>query len=256
MAWTDGITGFLNPIFHPLLLIHPLLAIAIVSCCIALFNAWIYKIFTDQHQMKALKDEMKRMQNDIRKYKDNTAKMLEVQSAMMSKNMDYMKQSFKPTLITMVPILIILAWMTGHLAYDPIHSNIPVNVTVFLQKAETGTVQLQVPFGMQVLGSASKDIDPLTHTVTWEVKGAAGTYRLDFIKDGETVSQPIIISDGFDYAKPTLAFSGSQTFIQSQIHNNSKVVIDFGFFHLGYLLTYFICAIGFSLGIRKLMGLY
>ncbi len=257
MSWIDTATSFLNPVMHPLLQIHPLLAVAVVSCFIALFNAWVYKIFTDQHKMKALKEDMKRMQNEVRKYKDNSSKMLEVQSEMMKKNLDYMKQSFKPTLITMIPVLIILGWMTGHLAYDPIHPSMPVNVTVFLQKAEVGTVQLQVPFGMEIIGNESQDVNNATHSATWEVEGAAGTYNMDFIKDGEKVTQQIIISNDQVYAKPVVPFSGSASFVQGQIHNNSKVIINvFGLFNLGYLLTYFICAICFSLGIRKLMGLH
>jgi len=255
MSWIDAITGFLNPIMHPLVQIHPFFAVAIVSFFVALFNSWIYKVFTDQHKMKALKEDMKHMQADIKKYKDNTSKMLDIQSRLMQKNMEYMKQSFKPTLITLIPILIILGWMTGHLAYDSVQPNMPVNVAVFLTSAQTGSVLLQVPFGMEIVGDANQPINTTSHAAMWTVKGVAGTYNLDFTKGNETVSQQIIIA-AQDYAKPIVTFSGSQVFSRAQIGNSPKKILDFGAFSINYFWTYFICAIAFSLGIRKLMKLH
>lgn len=257
MSWIDAITSFLNPVFHPLVEIHPFFAIAIISFGIALFNSWIYKLMTDQHKMKALKDEMKKMQQEVRKYKDNASKMMEIQGKLMKRNLDYMKQSFKPTLVTMIPILIIFGWMTGHLAYDSISPGVPVNVTMFFEKTQTGDAYLQVSSGLSIVGVSQKTIDERTHTAMWTVKGVSeGKYDLTFSKDGEKVSQPIIISAESEYAKPVLAYSKSATFVQSKIGNNSKVVLDLGFYQMGYLMTYLICAILFSLGIRKLMNLH
>lgn len=257
MSWIDAITSFLNPVFHPLVNIHPFFAIVIVSFAIALFNSWVYKLMTDQHQMKALKDEMKKMQDEVRKYKDNASKMMEIQGKLMKRNLDYMKHSFKPTFVTMIPILIILGWMTSHLAYDPVMPGVPVNVTVFFDKTVTGSASLQVPSGLKIIGPAMQSIDTKTHTIVWTVEGITeGKYQLEFTKDGEVVKQPITISTDADYAKPVVRFSDSETFIQSKIHNKSKVVLDLGFYKMGYLLTYILCAILFSLGIRKLMKLH
>lgn len=255
MGIFDSIANFINPVLHPLVEIHPLLAVAIVSFLIALFNALIYKWLTDQHKMKALKDEMKKMQQEVRKYKDNAAKMMEIQGKLMQRNLDYMKQSFKPTLVTMIPILIILGWMTGHLAYDAIAPNVPVMVTMTFAKAETGDATLQVPLGMQIVGDETQTIDEKTHSITWKVKGKEGKYNLEFVKDGEVVKQPIIITSGLDYAKPIVRYSDSNAFVQSHIANKSKTIVDLGFYKMGYLMSYLICAIGFSLGIRKIMKL-
>lgn len=257
MSWIDTITSILNPIFHPLVEIHPFFAIAIVSFGIALFNSWVYKLMTDQHKMKALKDEMKKMQQEVRKYKDNASKMMEIQGKLMKRNLEYMKQSFKPTFVTMIPILIILGWMTSHLAYDSIQPGVPVNVTLFLEKTQTGSVTLQVPSGLKIIGAAMQSIDPTKHTIMWTVEGITeGEYDLEFVKDGEKVTQPIVISTDADYAKPVVKFGDSETFVQSKIHNQSKVILDIGFYKMGYLLTYILCAILFSLGIRKLMKLH
>lgn len=257
MSWIDTITSFLNPVFHPLVDIHPFFAIAIISFGIALFNSWVYKLMTDQHKMKALKDEMKKMQQEVRKYKDNAQKMMEIQGKLMKRNLEYMKQSFKPTFVTMIPILIILGWMTAHLAYDPIMPGVPVNVTMFFEKTVTGSASLQVPSGLKLIGPAMQSIDTKTHTVMWAVEGMTeGEYYLEFTKDGEKVTQPILISTEADYAKPIVKYGDSETFVQSKIHNKSKVVLDLGFLRMNYLWTYLICAILFSLGIRKLMKLH
>jgi len=51
------------------------------------------------------------MQTEMKSYKDNPDKMMELQKKVMEKNMKYMLESLKPTIITFIPILFILNWL-------------------------------------------------------------------------------------------------------------------------------------------------
>ena len=59
--------AILNPIFSPLLMLPYLLSIILISFIISLLIVLIYKKFTDQTMMKALKDEIKDLQDKMKK---------------------------------------------------------------------------------------------------------------------------------------------------------------------------------------------
>ena len=102
-----------DPIFGWAFAIHPAFGIFIVTFVITLIVTLVYKFFTDQHVMKAIKAEVKKLQKDVRKHKDNPEKAMKLQKELMSKNMKVFKMNIKPMLITMLPVLIIFGWLKG-----------------------------------------------------------------------------------------------------------------------------------------------
>jgi uncharacterized membrane protein (DUF106 family) len=83
----------------------------ILSTVISVALTLAYKYFTNQKMMKELKDDMKSMQAEMKSHKDNPDKMMELQKKVLEKNMKYMLESLKPTIITFIPILFILNWL-------------------------------------------------------------------------------------------------------------------------------------------------
>src|SRR3989344_3449858 len=92
--------SLLNPVLSPLLSLPPLAAILIVSIFLSVLMTLIYKWMTDQELMKTLKED--------------------VNKRAMEKNMKYMMHSLKPTLVTFIPLIIIFAWLSSHLAFYPL----------------------------------------------------------------------------------------------------------------------------------------
>ena len=90
---------------------YPLLTIVVLSFVITFIATIIYKWFTDQNLMKSLKEDTKKLQEEAKQHKDNPAKMMEIQKQAMDKNMKYMMHSFKPTLITILPIGLLITWL-------------------------------------------------------------------------------------------------------------------------------------------------
>ncbi|MFC1801814.1 EMC3/TMCO1 family protein, partial [Nanoarchaeota archaeon] len=117
MAFLEGV---LNPVLDPLLNLGPFWAILIISLVISLLITLIYKLVTNQKKMKELKTEMKESQKKMKELKDQPEKVMAMQKAAMKKNLEYMKHSFKPTLITFIPIILIFGWLQGSLAFEPI----------------------------------------------------------------------------------------------------------------------------------------
>ncbi len=72
-----SITSFLDPVFNPLMNIIPTpWNLIIFSLALSVAMTLAYKYITDQKLMKELKDEMKIYQNEMKEFKDNPEKML------------------------------------------------------------------------------------------------------------------------------------------------------------------------------------
>ena len=96
----------------PMLLGLPAWAfILLISIVLSLIVALIYKYATDQAVMRDLKEQLKKYQQQMKEAKNDLNKLSELQKKAMEVNMKYMKQSFKPMIITMIPFLIIFWWL-------------------------------------------------------------------------------------------------------------------------------------------------
>src|SRR3989338_1839620 len=134
MAYYD----FLNIIFAPILKLNPALAIVLISLFISVLIILVTKYMTNQELMKKLKEEMKDYQKQIKELRNNPARAMEVQKKAMESNMKYMSHSFKPTLITIIPIFIIFGWMSATFAHESIHPNQEFTLAAIFEKGATG----------------------------------------------------------------------------------------------------------------------
>ena len=75
--------NLLNPLLNPLLGLHPLFSLIILSFFISLIITLVYKAMTDQDLMKQLKAETKEFQKEMKELKDHPKKMMAVQKKSM-----------------------------------------------------------------------------------------------------------------------------------------------------------------------------
>ena len=90
---------------------HPRIAIIVLSFLVTLFITIVNYFMIDKEKMKEIKDRQKELRKEMKQYKDNPEKMMEINKQMMEDMPEQLKHSFKPMLITMIPILIIFAWL-------------------------------------------------------------------------------------------------------------------------------------------------
>ncbi|MFW5866050.1 MAG: EMC3/TMCO1 family protein, partial [Nanoarchaeota archaeon] len=103
MVYTSTI---FDPLLNPILnAFGPLLSMIIISLFVAFLTTLIYRYATDQQKMKSLKSSMKRYRKKISKVKDDPDKAMKLQKEMMKLNGDYMKNSFKSMIFTIVPVM-------------------------------------------------------------------------------------------------------------------------------------------------------
>ena len=90
---------------------NPIIAIIILSFFVTIFITVVTYYMTDRVRMKELREKQKALRLEIKKYRDNPAKMMELNKQMMEDMPEQLKQSFKPMIVTIIPLLILFAWL-------------------------------------------------------------------------------------------------------------------------------------------------
>ncbi|MBI2666301.1 DUF106 domain-containing protein [Candidatus Woesearchaeota archaeon] len=256
--------AFLDPIFNPVLLPllnkSPFLGIVVLGFVISLLITLVYKYFTNQEEMKRLKDQQKEFQQRMKGLKSNPDEMMSVQKEAMKANMEYMKHSFKATLITMLPVLIIFGWMTAHLAYEPIYPGEKYSITAQFAPGVSGDAELLVDEGTTILGNAKQKIEG-AHA-SWQLQSQEGEHFLT-VRTGQEQSKQeqikkVLITQQLTYEPQISNFQNSGIL---NIRINYKLLHPLGTFSIfgwepGWLGLYIILSIIFSMGLRKVLNIY
>ncbi len=95
---------------------NPRIAIIILSLMVTVFITTVTYFMTDRERMKEIKAKQKALRLEIKKFKHDPAKMMELNKQMMEDMPEQLKHSFKPMLVTIIPLLILLGWLRATFA--------------------------------------------------------------------------------------------------------------------------------------------
>jgi len=246
--------SILNPVLNPILNLPPAVTLLIISFVITFIITLIYKLMTDQKKMKEMKEQIKDSQKKMKETKD-TKKMMEIQKKAMEVNMQYMIQSMKPTLITFIPLVLVFAWLNSSMGYSPLQPNTEFNVTAYFNPGVGGIININSTPSLEINNPEQKIENGKAN---WILKGSEGDYLLEFKFNDAIYQKDIIITKERTYKNPLLLIKKSA--LQKIVVGNEPIK-PFGNFHLfswypGWLGTYIIFSISFSLLLRKIMKVY
>lgn len=212
MVYTSTI---FDPLLNPILnAFGPLLSMIIISLFVAFLTTLIYRYATDQQKMKSLKSSMKRYRKKISKVKDDPDKAMKLQKEMMKLNGDYMKNSFKSMIFTIVPVMLFLGWFAAHFAFNPILPGEEFNITVDIREGVSGSVELFAPDALSVDDDFVKNISG-SNRIVWTgiSSGEPGEYDLSVIHNGtgEEKFFSVIITERQSYATPKHVFEEDES---------------------------------------------
>ena len=242
--------------------------ILLIGLAVTLMSSLVTRTFVDRDKMKKLREEMKQHQEKIKeatKSKD-TKSMQKHQEGFMKLTMEQMSYSFKPMLITLIPILLIFGWIrTSYGDIGSVH-----NVTLELP--------LLIAMSKDIYISNNGSFNPQDNKVIWDLgtipAGSKGNVRLRLqnYSTSEDVSGGIIakytlkngtyaqVDENSNNVNPILIFNKS---IQrdKNIYNldvnywnsaSDHVVVLLGY-KFGWLGWYIISAMIISMILNKLL---
>ncbi len=255
-----------NPIFFPVLKLHPFFAIGIIALVLSIIMTVAYKYLTNQVLMKSLKDEIKELQTEMKSLKDNPKQMLEVQKRAMETNMKYFMQSLKPTLVTFIPLIIIFAWLNAHMVYYPLVQDTEFSVHLTFEESGAGVEYLTSEnTSLQLLNAMNQTVFDKTAKFVFKAK-EPGDYNATFqFRDSKYVQQLHIVSDINDRTYDQPIQKVNKDGLLEIVTSNDEVKPLQNLFLLGWipwvknfgwLGTYILLSIVFSLVLRKVMKVY
>lgn len=242
--------GVLDPILGWVLTMPLWLGILILSFIITVIITVVYKFATDQDEMRRLKEKIKKSQADMKKHKDNPKKLQKIQQETMSVNMKYTMKSLKPTLYTMLPLFIIFAWMNANLAMAPIMPGEDFRVTVEMREP----ARITLTTDLDIQGDATRET--VERQASWTLSGPAGEHLVRLAtEDGNTVDRTVLIGEKPD--RPQTAHDAPFDSVTIGYEKTTPFG-DFSIFGYkpGWLFTYIIFSILFSVGLRKALRVY
>lgn len=248
---------FLSIIFAPLLKLPALAAIIILSFIFSLLNLIITKYATDQSALKNIKQRTDDYRKKIKELRKEPSKSAELQKNILEMNklaMEQMRHSFKPLIFTSIPIILLLIpWMSSVFAYESIKPQEEFSLTALFEQNINGYASLKATDGIKLLDNETKEIKD--DKSVWRLKGEEGTYLLEVSYDGEIQQKEVLITNDGEYAEPVKKTKGN---IKSIVAGNKKlIVMPIGYKDwFGWLGTYFIFSIIFSIALKKAMKVY
>jgi len=237
-------------LFENFLNIHPAIFIMIISFIISFLIVLSYKYLTDQEMMKNLREEIKRLQNELKVHSKNPKKVSEINKKLMEKSMLQFRHSLKPTLFTFIPIILMFSWLNSTIAYEPLKPNEEFNVSVFTDSKINFS---SIP-NLTLISEENAD-----GAIIYTLKGSNGTYTLWFESNNEKKAVDIIITEKQKYTKPIVTYKEGSI---KKIVIGNKEMKPFGrYFNIlgwrpGWIGTYIIFSLIFSVLLRRLLRVY
>jgi len=90
---------------------NPRWSIIVFAFIVTLFITIVTYFMTDRERMKELKQKQKDLRKEMKKHRDNPQKMMELNQKLLEDMPEQLKHSFKPMIITIVPLLIFFGWL-------------------------------------------------------------------------------------------------------------------------------------------------
>ena len=128
---TEPIFNVLDFVFMPLVnTFGPMIGVFIISTIVAFFITLANKLLVDQDRLQFVQKEMKSFQQEMMAAQKSgdpkeMARAQKKQSEFMDLQKEMMTNSFKPMIVTMLPILLIFWWMAAEPAIGKLVVELP-----------------------------------------------------------------------------------------------------------------------------------
>ncbi len=254
-------------LFFPFRNLSPWLGMIFISLITGIFMLVVFRYTSNQEGIRKVKNKIKAHLLEIRLFKDNFALSLKAQGNILRNNLKYISYSFKPMLVMIIPLILILIQLNLWFGYQSLEPGEKAIVKVKL-KNEYNPLDLK----LKVAPSPGFLIDspPLRieeeKEVNWRLQAKKkGVYNLVIKVNNQEYKKSIAISQNsltkispakvnknfwaellYPGEKPLLSDSPLKSI---EITYKLKKMNLFGW-HIHWLIVYFVLSIIFGFGLK------
>ena len=91
----------------------------IIVFILTIITTLLQKYTTDQETLRQLKKEQKEIQEEMKKFRDNPDKVMELQKSAFPASMKIMELSMRSTFYTIIPFILLFRWFYDYFAEIP-----------------------------------------------------------------------------------------------------------------------------------------
>ncbi len=172
---------------------NPWVGMAIVSFLTGLLMLVIFRYTSNQAGIKKVKNKIKAHLLELRLYKDSMGISLKAQGNILLANMKYISHSFKPLLVMIVPVILILIQLNFWFGYEPLK---PGQQTLLKVKLEEGYDPLQTDLALEPDPEIVIESTPLRieeyREINWRISSKGiGVHRINVVIGGQKIPKTI-----------------------------------------------------------------
>ena len=180
-------------LFIPFRSMNPWVGMIIVSFLTGLLMLVIFRYTSNQAGIKKVKNKIKAHLLELRLYKDSLGLSMKAQGNILLANLKYITHSFKPLLIMIIPVVLILIQMNFWFGYESLKTG---EQTLLKVKLEEGYNPLQTNLVLEPDPEIVIETPPLRieeyGEVNWRISSQkSGVHRIHVIIGGEKISKTI-----------------------------------------------------------------
>jgi uncharacterized membrane protein (DUF106 family) len=202
------VNRLLRPLFDALLSpfsgLPAWVGLTVVSLVVSVFMLLIYKRFSNQAKLEAVKQQIYAGIFEIRLFNDDFRAILRAQGEILRHNLRYLGYSLVPMAWMLVPLLLVVAQLQFHYGYEGLKPGEPTLVKVKLKEdwssrslaadaAGKPRVALQAPAGLKI--ETPPVWSPSEKEIAWRVVAEQpGTYELTLDVGGTPLTKTAVSS--------------------------------------------------------------
>jgi len=180
-------------LFIPFRSMNPWVGMVIVSFLTGLLMLVIFRYTSNQAGIKKVKNKIKAHLLELRLYKDSLGLSMKAQGNILLANLKYITHSFKPLLVMIVPVILILIQMNFWFGYESLK---PGEQTLLKIKLEEGYNPLQTDLALEPAPEIVIETPPLRieeySEINWRISSQkSGIHHVDVVVAGKKISKTI-----------------------------------------------------------------
>jgi uncharacterized membrane protein (DUF106 family) len=180
-------------LFIPFRSMNPWVGMVIVSFLTGLLMLVIFRYTSNQAGIKKIKNKIKAHLLELRLYKDSLGLSMKAQGNILLANLKYITHSFKPLLVMIVPVILILIQMNFWFGYESLK---PGEQTLLKVKLEEGYNPLQTDLVLEPAPEIVIETPPLRieeyNEINWRISSQkSGIHHVDVVVAGKKITKTI-----------------------------------------------------------------
>jgi hypothetical protein len=190
-------------IVWPLRGLDPIWALLLLSLLAGVLALWIFGKVSDQERIRKIRDRIRGNVIGIRLFGDDIGLLFRLQGRILWDTLVYMRYALVPTLVLIVPFLLILTQANLRFALKPLKpgQTTVLKVRVAPDSSDASKVTLDVPEGVVV--DSPPVYTPSLGETAWRLRAAApGSYQLGISAGGESLIKELVVGEGWGAVSP------------------------------------------------------